>query len=305
MNKLFTGLLAAVLVSFGFAPLRAGDLDAVHHWRNDLWGQTNDKCSVTVKLLDAPSRMPEVGNMWFTARSKAGKRFNLGCLGESSLVDGDEGIILDAEDVDHDGYEVKFTTTKGKFYHAFSIDFGDEGAVNFIAEFDGGLLKPFAKIQLKQVFSSLDKKIVPWLEFTPNVPTRGSLRLSMTPAGVAHLKEVRKQDEKWAEDMRKQREQDQRDAEDAARQAQADADDAPPAKVTIAPPADSDYKTLELDPKKTYTHQDVKTAYRTLAKKWHPDKNRGTGQDAAAEKFKQVQAAFEVFELYLGSIGKD
>jgi DnaJ-class molecular chaperone len=39
---------------------------------------------------------------------------------------------------------------------------------------------------------------------------------------------------------------------------------------------------------------DVKAAHRKLAKQYHPDKNRGAGQAAAAEKFKLVQEAYEV-----------
>jgi len=39
---------------------------------------------------------------------------------------------------------------------------------------------------------------------------------------------------------------------------------------------------------------DVKAAHRKLAKQYHPDKNRGPNQAAAAEKFKQVQEAYEV-----------
>ena len=39
---------------------------------------------------------------------------------------------------------------------------------------------------------------------------------------------------------------------------------------------------------------EVKKAHRRLAKKFHPDKNRGGGQVAAAEKFKSIQEAYEV-----------
>ena len=39
---------------------------------------------------------------------------------------------------------------------------------------------------------------------------------------------------------------------------------------------------------------EVKAAHRKLAKQYHPDKNRGPNQAVAAEKFKQVQEAYEV-----------
>lgn len=39
---------------------------------------------------------------------------------------------------------------------------------------------------------------------------------------------------------------------------------------------------------------EIKKAHRRLAKRWHPDKNRGPGQADAAEHFKRVQEAYEV-----------
>jgi curved DNA-binding protein CbpA len=52
------------------------------------------------------------------------------------------------------------------------------------------------------------------------------------------------------------------------------------------------YSTLGVS--KQAGEADIKKAHRRLAKKWHPDKNRGEGQAAAAEKFKEVQEAYEV-----------
>lgn len=49
------------------------------------------------------------------------------------------------------------------------------------------------------------------------------------------------------------------------------------------------YKTLGLD--KNATEDEIKKAYRKLAKKWHPDKNRDNSK--AEEKFKEIQEAYE------------
>lgn len=56
---------------------------------------------------------------------------------------------------------------------------------------------------------------------------------------------------------------------------------------------DSAYKILEID--KTATNEEIKKAYRTMAKKYHPDKVIHLGkehQKGAEEKFKQVQNAY-------------
>ena len=58
--------------------------------------------------------------------------------------------------------------------------------------------------------------------------------------------------------------------------------------------ADNAYKILEID--KTATDDEIKKAYRTMAKKYHPD--RVNTQDeaikkGAEEKFKEVQRAYE------------
>ncbi|KAK2077326.1 hypothetical protein QBZ16_004960 [Prototheca wickerhamii] len=44
---------------------------------------------------------------------------------------------------------------------------------------------------------------------------------------------------------------------------------------------------------------DLKKAYRKLAMKWHPDKNPGDKQAAAAEKFKEVSEAYDKLEIPL------
>lgn len=55
------------------------------------------------------------------------------------------------------------------------------------------------------------------------------------------------------------------------------------------PPKDY-YQTLGVS--KSASADEIRTAYRKLAKKYHPDKNRG--DKAAEEKFKQVQEAYDV-----------
>jgi len=50
------------------------------------------------------------------------------------------------------------------------------------------------------------------------------------------------------------------------------------------------YTTLSLSP--TATKKEVKSAYRTLALKWHPDKNKNSPE--SVEKFKEIAEAYEV-----------
>ena len=57
--------------------------------------------------------------------------------------------------------------------------------------------------------------------------------------------------------------------------------------------ADKDYyKILELE--RTATSKDVKSAYRRLALRWHPDKQAPEDRSAAEEKFREVAEAYEV-----------
>ncbi|NCO63938.1 MAG: DnaJ domain-containing protein [Flavobacteriales bacterium] len=64
---------------------------------------------------------------------------------------------------------------------------------------------------------------------------------------------------------------------------------------------DNAYKILEID--KSATNDDIKKAYRTMAKKYHPDKVIHLGkehQQGAEEKFRQVQAAYEKLQKERG-----
>lgn len=64
---------------------------------------------------------------------------------------------------------------------------------------------------------------------------------------------------------------------------------------------DNAYKILEID--KTATDDEVKKAYRKMAKKYHPDKVAHLGkehQKGAEEKFKQVQKAYEQLQKERG-----
>src|SRR5690606_9498377 len=65
--------------------------------------------------------------------------------------------------------------------------------------------------------------------------------------------------------------------------------------------ADSAYKILEID--KTATNDDIKKAYRTMVKKYHPDKLTHLGkehQQGAEEKFRKVQEAYEQLQKERG-----
>lgn len=61
--------------------------------------------------------------------------------------------------------------------------------------------------------------------------------------------------------------------------------------------SDANYKILEIS--KTATDDEVKKAYRKMAKKFHPDKVRHLGkehQKGAEEKFKRIQKAYEAIQ---------
>jgi len=48
------------------------------------------------------------------------------------------------------------------------------------------------------------------------------------------------------------------------------------------------------------TETEIRTAYRDLAKKWHPDKYTGSN-DYATEQFKRIKSAYEQMILNLGN----
>lgn len=65
--------------------------------------------------------------------------------------------------------------------------------------------------------------------------------------------------------------------------------------------ADNAYKILEID--KTASDDEVKKAYRTMAKKYHPDKvvtENEAIKKGAEEKFKEVQKAYEIIQKERG-----
>ena len=65
--------------------------------------------------------------------------------------------------------------------------------------------------------------------------------------------------------------------------------------------SDNAFKILEID--KTATNDDIKKAYRKMAKKYHPDKVIHLGEEhrhGAEEKFRQVQAAYEQLQKERG-----
>ena len=64
---------------------------------------------------------------------------------------------------------------------------------------------------------------------------------------------------------------------------------------------DNSYKILEIE--KTATDEEVKKAYRTMAKKYHPDRVNTENEaikKGAEEKFKQVQKAYEAIQAERG-----
>jgi len=68
-------------------------------------------------------------------------------------------------------------------------------------------------------------------------------------------------------------------------------------KSMFVPQTDSAYKILEID--RGATDEEVKKAYRKMAKKYHPDKVSHLGEDfqkAANDKFKKVNEAYETIK---------
>ncbi|MBD0779363.1 molecular chaperone DjiA [Maribacter sp. ANRC-HE7] len=66
---------------------------------------------------------------------------------------------------------------------------------------------------------------------------------------------------------------------------------------------DNAYKILEID--KTATNDEIKKAYRTMAKKYHPDRVNTENEaikKGAEEKFKEVQKAYEIIQQERGII---
>ena len=72
-------------------------------------------------------------------------------------------------------------------------------------------------------------------------------------------------------------------------------------KAMFVKSADNAYKILEISP--SATDAQVKKAYRTMAKKYHPDKlqtEEAALKKGAQEKFQQVQAAYEAIQKERG-----
>lgn len=62
------------------------------------------------------------------------------------------------------------------------------------------------------------------------------------------------------------------------------------------------YKVLGVSP--GATDEEIKKAYKTLSKKYHPDMNMNNpNRDAYAEKFKEVQQAYDMLTKAAGSSG--
>ena len=72
-------------------------------------------------------------------------------------------------------------------------------------------------------------------------------------------------------------------------------------KAMFIKSADNAYKILEID--KSATNDEVKKAYRAMAKKYHPDRVNTENEaikKGAEEKFKQVQKAYEEIQAERG-----
>ena len=72
-------------------------------------------------------------------------------------------------------------------------------------------------------------------------------------------------------------------------------------KAMFVKSADNAYKILEIE--KSASNDEVKKAYRTMAKKYHPDRVNTENEaikKGAEEKFKQVQKAYEQIQQERG-----
>ena len=72
-------------------------------------------------------------------------------------------------------------------------------------------------------------------------------------------------------------------------------------KAMFIKETDSAYKILEVEP--SASDDDIKRAYRELAKKYHPDKVSHLGEDvklAAEEKFTKLNTAYETVKQERG-----
>src|SRR5690606_5800208 len=68
-------------------------------------------------------------------------------------------------------------------------------------------------------------------------------------------------------------------------------------KAMFIKSADNSYKILEID--RSATDGEIKKAYRTMAKKYHPDRVNTENEaikKGAEEKFKEVQKAYEIIQ---------
>lgn len=73
---------------------------------------------------------------------------------------------------------------------------------------------------------------------------------------------------------------------------------------TAAPPPSQvtrHFSTLQLPV--TASLADIRSAYRQLARRYHPDKNLGEGQQHAAQKFREVAEAYDALDSYLMAAG--
>lgn len=58
------------------------------------------------------------------------------------------------------------------------------------------------------------------------------------------------------------------------------------------------YNALGIDPKVAWqaTQQDIKSAFRVAAQRWHPDKHGQAAKEHALAKFQEIQVAYETLK---------